>query len=134
MDIFHLAHPLDATSQHLRMLSCCSLKIVLLWKPYFKFLCSSFLGLLCSQYGIKVTVALGIHLFSCEENVSLHIFVSFLSELATNGLKTILSLGKKNEAKWILATRSKTCIYSYFLPRNGWKSKTEAAVSHFSMS
>lgn len=48
-------------------------------------------------------------------------------------LKTVLSIEKK-ETKWILATTNETCIYTYFFPKNGWKSKTEAVVSCFSMS
>lgn len=53
---------------------------------------------------------------------------------STNGAENHSQSWKKEETKWILGTRNKTCIYSYFLPRNGWKSKTEAVVSHFSMS
>lgn len=77
MDIFLLAHPLDATSPHLRdlvtlLLEDCAwalLETIL----QVEFLCSIFFGLLHLQYGIKVT----LRLFPREEKVILHIFVSF---------------------------------------------------------
>lgn len=82
------------------------------------------------QYGMKVTVALRMDLFSYEEKVILYIFCFFLSELASDRVENHSQSWGKKETQWILAT----CIYSYFFPRNGWKSKTEAVVSHFSVS